>query len=244
MRASLLLLPIVALAACRSAPPPPPKLIVWAWERPEDLRFAGPDIEVAALTGFLEISATGLSARGRRLPLKVSRPPDIAVVHVEILDGAPVDWTPALRRQVSATVLHYAQVVTARRVQLDFEVKASERQMLLDVVGDVRRALPRGTFLSMTALASWCETETWLNAAPVDEIVPMLFRMQPRGEAIKERLAKGGDLRNPRCRAALGVSTDSSIERAPPGRRVYLFNPGSWTVDDFRKAERGVAAWR
>lgn len=244
MRAALLLLPVLALASCREAAPAPAKLVLWAWERPEDLRFLGVETEVAVLTGFIEMTGDTLVARGRRFPLKVSRPPSTAVVHVEILEGPPVDWTPVLRRQVSAAVLHYARVVRAPRVQLDFEVKASQRQILLDVIADVRRGLPKGIFLSMTALASWCEGETWLKDAPVDEIVPMLFRMQERREAIKTRLAKGGDFGNPRCRAALGVSTDSPIERAPPGRRVYVFNPESWTMADFRKAEREVAAWR
>ena len=37
--------------------------------------------------------------------------------------------------------------------------------------------------------------------APVDEIVPMLFRMQLAGERLRKRLAQGHDFRNPRCRA-------------------------------------------
>jgi hypothetical protein len=129
-------------------------------------------------------------------------------------------------------------------VQLDFEVRASEREALLDVLADLRRGLPAGTSLSMTALASWCDTEGWLERAPADEIVPMLFRMTEGGEALRKRLAAGGDFRNPRCRAALGIATDTPIARAPPGRRVYLFNPRSWTAEDFEKARRGVEAWR
>jgi hypothetical protein len=80
--------------------------------------------------------------------------------------------------------------------------------------------------------------------APVDEIVPMLFRMTQGGEALRKRLAAGGDFRNPRCREALGVATDRPIVRAPPGRRVYLFNPRSWTEPDYDKARRAVEAWR
>jgi hypothetical protein len=164
---------------------------------------------------------------------------------VQIDNSRALNWTPALRARTSAAILHYARAVPGvRRVQVDFEVRASERNILLDVLRDVRRGLPRGTLLSMTALASWCDTESWLAEAPVDEIVPMLFRMQAGGEDLKRRLAAGEDFRNIRCRAALAVATDSPIARAPPGRRVYLFNPRSWTEQEFLEMRQQVAGWR
>jgi hypothetical protein len=245
MRARLPLLCLLAVASCRPAEKAPQSpLILWAWERPEDLRFAGPAAEVAVQTGFVEISAEGLLARGRRFPLKVAAPPATALVHVQIDHRRPLLWTPLLRARAAAAILHYARVIPARRVQIDFEVRASERAILLETLQDVRRGLPKGTLLSMTALASWCDGEDWLDKAPVDEIVPMLFRMQEGGAGLKKRLAEGGDFRDPRCRAALGIASDSPIARAPPGRRVYLFSPRSWTAADFEKARRAVEGWR
>jgi hypothetical protein len=244
MRARLLLLPFLFAAASCGQPPIPSRLVLWAWERPEDLRFAGATAEVAVQTGFVELAGDGLRARGRRFPLKVAAPPSTAVVHVQIDHSQPLEWTALLRARTGAAVLHYAAAIPARRVQIDFEVRASERAVLLELLEEVRRGLPKGIPLSMTALASWCDGEGWLERAPVDEIVPMLFRLQRGGEAIEKRLAGGGDFRNPRCRAALGIATDSALVRAPPGRRVYLFNPRSWTAADFDKARRGVEAWR
>jgi len=217
---------------------------VWAWERPEDLRFLGDQAEVAVQTGFVELSGDTLWSRGRRFPLRVDRPPTTVLVHVQIDHGRPLAWTPTLRARTVAAVLHYASAAPARRVQIDFEVRESERGVLLDVLRDLRAKLPRGTILSMTALASWCDTETWLDQTPVDEIVPMLFRMTEGGEPLRRRLAKGGDFRNPRCRQALAISTDTPIVRAPPGRRVYLFDPHSWTRTDFEAARRQVGGWR
>jgi hypothetical protein len=130
-------------------------------------------------------------------------------------------------------------------VQIDFEVRASERQALLDVVGDVRRALPPSESLSMTALASWCESENWAAAAGADEIAPMLFRMGPWGQAIRARLAFGEDFGEPACRRALAVSVDSPLARAPwSGRRIYLFDPRSWTERDFEQVRGEIEGWR
>eukprot|EP01040_Poterioochromonas_malhamensis_P022040 gene22040-26718_t len=131
--------------------------------------------------------------------------------------------------------MRLAQGVDVRRVQIDFEVKASERQILRDVVTDVRAALPPDTQLSMTALASWCAHETWFEDLPIDEIAPMLFRMGPGGEQIRSDLARGGDFSSTRCRSALAVSMDAPILRAPVGRRIYLFSPRSWTQGDFER---------
>jgi hypothetical protein len=239
-----LLLLIVLAGSCRPRPAEPSTLILWAWERPEDLRFAGASTEIAVQTGFVELAGDRIKARGRRFPLKSAAPPATALVHVQIDHERPLEWTAPMRARASAAVLHYAAAIPARRVQIDFEVRASERSVLLDLLGDVRRGLPPGTLLSTTALASWCDTEGWLERAPVDEVVPMLFRMTVGGEALRKRLAAGGDFRNPRCRSALGVASDSPIVRAPPGRRVYLFSPRSWTAADFERARRGVEAWR
>ncbi len=231
-------------AACVQPPKATSPLVVWAWERPEDLRFADGQAEIAVQSGFVSLEGSIVAARGRRYPLIVQAAPSTALVHVQIEHDRPLAWTPLLRRQTSAAVLHYATRIPAARVQIDFEVRASERQVLLDVLQDVRRGLPRKIFLSMTALASWCDRERWLDRAPVDEIVPMLFRMQRGDEAIRGRLAAGHDFRHPRCRSALGIAVDTPVPRAPSGRRVYLFDRHSWTAGDFGKVKREVEGWR
>lgn len=242
---TLSLLMLALASGCSSpVPPAPSTLILWAWERPEDLRFVTPPAQVAVQGGFVELIGDQVVARGRRHPLRVDRPPSVTLVHIQIDEGTPLRWTPGLRRRTSAAVLHYATRIPAPIVQVDFEVRASQRQVLLDVLGDIRHALPPKIRLSMTALASWCDGEDWLDAAPVDEIVPMLFRMG-RGDAILlDRLAKGGDFRHPRCRTALGIATDTPVRRAPPGRRVYLFDPRSWTRADFTAVRKEVEGWR
>jgi hypothetical protein len=220
------------------------KLVLWAWERPEDLRFAGPDVEVAAQTGFVSLRGAGVWSRGRRFPLRAPPgQPTTAVVHVQIEGHGPLAWSPDQRRAAARAVLTYARQPWARRVQIDFEVRRSQHQVLLDLLSDVRAGLPRGVPLSMTALASWCETEDWLSAAPVDEVVPMLFRMGPQGQRIVARLADGRDFANPKCRTAVAISADTPLPRLPRGRRIYLFSPRSWSAADFQIVRRRVEAW-
>jgi hypothetical protein len=210
---------ILALSVTAATPAQPTtsvgaKQILWAWERPEDLRFAGPSVAVGVLAGTVVLSGSHVFAQPRLQPAKV-------------LDSQHVAGDQ--RARAAALVLALLGNARFAEAQIDFEVKASQRQVLLDLVGDVRAALPPGMHLSMTALASWCDTETWLDAAAVDEVVPMLFRMGPAGAALKRRLADGGDFRLARCRTSIGIATDTPPDGLPPGRRLWLFNPHPWT---------------
>ena len=215
---------VLLLLGCRL--PARGETVLWAWERPEQFAAIPPAYGVAAVVGFIHLRGGTVSLRGRRFPLMLdpARPQPTGVVHVEIDPAETLQWSPALRAQVVGAVLAFARPY--RSVQLDMEARTSQRGALLDVLRGVRDGLPAGAVLSMTALASWCE-EHWLAAAPVDEIVPMLFRMGGDGYRLRGKLATGGDFNEPRCRAALGIATDTPVA-VPPGRRVYVFNPRSW----------------
>lgn len=225
-RGFLALLAAVLLAAAPARARP--ARMVWAWERPENLDTLPPGVGIAAVTGFIRLRGDAIVVRrGRRFPLVVpaGHPPPAAVVHIELDQNRPLDWSPVLADQVVGAALAFSR--GAAEVQVDMEVRTSQRGALLDVLRGVRAGLPVGTTLSMTALASWCENETWLDAAPVDEIVPMLFRMGSGGYRLRAKLAAGGDFTHRRCRSALGIATDTAAV-VPPGRRVYVFNPRPW----------------
>jgi len=211
---------------------PRSRIVLWAWERPEDLRFAGPSFDIAVLAGSIALSGETVAVTGRRYPALVSLGQRIVgVVHVEIDRRQPLVWSPRQREATIARILTLADNPRFAEIQIDFEVRASERQALLDVLHGVRAGLAAERKLSMTALASWCDTERWLASAPVDEIVPMLFRMGPTGENLKRRLAEGGDFAARNCRSGIGVATDTPPDRLPSGRRVYIFSPRPWSPE-------------
>ena len=204
-------------------------IVLWAWERPEDLRFSGPDVGVAVLAGSIVLSGEAVRVTGRRYPaLTLPGQRIVGVVHVEIDRREPLVWTQVQREATIARILGLADNPRFDEIQIDFEVRASERHVLLDLLRTLRPTLPAGHELSMTALASWCDTERWVGSAPVDYIVPMLFWMGATGENLKRRLAEGGDFADRNCRNSIGVAVDTPPYGLPPGRPVYVFNPHSW----------------
>ena len=96
----------------------------------------------------------------------------MGVVHIEIDQTQPLVWSNALRAQTVGAALAF--VKPYQSVQIDMEARESQHGAVLEVLRGMCAGLAPGTTLSMTALASWCDTEHWLTAAPVDEIVPML----------------------------------------------------------------------
>ena len=88
--------------------------------------------------------------------------------------------------------------------------------------------------LSITALASWCTYDNWLSDLPIDEAVPMLFRMAGDGKQIANRLDAGEDFIAPPCRQSYGISTDEPRSNLSSARRLYVFNPDPWTEDSVR----------
>jgi hypothetical protein len=91
-------------------------------------------------------------------------------------------------------------------------------------------------FLSMTALASWCGNDSWLEGADVDEIVPMLFHFGRESAAMIDRVRAGGSLPCQGCQGSVGVAVPGERLRAP-GRRVYYFpNHVQWTRESVSRA--------
>ena len=102
------------------------------------------------------------------------------------------------------------------------------------MIVDVRRRMPQSIGLSITALASWCADDNWLSDLPIDEAVPMLFRMGPDRQPIKNRVAAQEELAAAPCRSSYGISTDEPLVGLLPEKRIYVFNPQAWTEQSVR----------
>ena len=213
-----------------------PQTILWAWERPENLSFIDPrDVGVAFLAKTLRVRSEQVEVRPRLQPLLV--PPEtflIAVARIETPLARTEPITPVQHGRLVSEITEMTRLQNIRAVQVDFDARASQRDWYRTLLTDVRRTLPDSMALSITALASWCWYDDWLDRMPVDEAVPMLFRMGPDGSRIRQLLTSGRDSSAALCRTSVGISTDEPMPKMPSRRRRYVFHPTSWTEDALR----------
>jgi len=235
------LLPLIALIAAGDSVafvPAPRRVHLWAWERQEDLRFLeGHDVGVAFLASTLRLDGSRVVEFPRRQPLRVAAETQLtAVVRIEADPRAPLDESQ--RSEVIGRIVAAAKAPNVRRVQVDFDAARSQRHGYACLLRELRTSLPPGMPLSMTALASWCMFDRWIDEArlPVDEVVPMVFAMGRGGADLRSRLSSEGDFRARACRSAVGLATWEPAHDPPPGRNVYWFHDEAWTATSFRHA--------
>jgi hypothetical protein len=83
--------------------------------------------------------------------------------------------------------------------------------------------------------------DRWLDDLPVDEAVPMIFRMGADERTIKNLLANGEDFHEPLCRKSYGIAVDEPLNwKFKSDRRVYVFNEHSWTASDIKSASERI----
>jgi len=230
---------VIAAAAIywwpRPADPLPglPHVFLWAWEQPEDLRFLDPHFAgIAFLDRTVFLDRGSISVRPRLQPLRFSAGTALmAVVRVEPR-ALPLPDAGATADAI-AKAAHGPGIGA---LQVDFDAARSQRTFYRQVLTDLRSRLPREMPLSMTALASWCESDNWIEGLPVAEAVPMLFRM---GAGERPALRFRPEL----CRSSVGVSTDTPLPAPPPAGRLYIFNPRPWSRADFDSAIHEVHRW-
>lgn len=239
LRLALLLLAAllcVSSGAVRQPSPTHPALrdlplhMAWAWERDEDLRWLSADAGVAyvQMSVWLEGERIVVRPRANALLLRPSTAL-VPIVHVDASIQAPPALTTLQRDAIVGLLQRAAADSPSKVVQLDFEARRSQRAFLADVVRAARIALPANVALSVTALASWCAGDAWMNGLPADEIVPMAFRMARDSASLRSLLAKRGAFAPLACRSAIGIATDEPLAELTAPRR-YVFSPRRWTA--------------
>ncbi len=213
-----------------------PLVVLWAWERPVDLRFINPrETGVAFLARTIHLRANEVVVRPRLQPLDLPEGTRvIAVARVESSSRRKLDLSPQQIDELAAAIAEMARFPNISSIQIDFDATRSERTFYHDVILAVRGRLPASVALSITALASWCSDDDWISDLPIDEAVPMLFRMGPDGRQIRNRVAFGEEFPARPCRNSYGISTDEPLRNLSAAKRLYVFNPDAWTESSVR----------
>jgi Protein of unknown function (DUF3142) len=218
-----------------------PPVVLWAWERPELLDFIDPQaVGVAFLTQTLSLSGPDVIIRPRLQPLRVpSATKLMAVTRIEVDRLRPPDLSMRQRESAAAAIADIGHLPAMTALQVDFDAAVSHRPFYRHLLQDLRRRLPASLALSITALASWCMYDDWLGGLPVDEVVPMVFRMGADQHRVRRDLAED-DFRVAHCRKSLGISTDEPLPTVRPMRRLYVFHPQSWRPEALSSILEGV----
>jgi len=215
-----------------------PPIVLWAWEQLEDLDFLDPArFGVAYLAKTCTLQGDDLAVRPRLQPLKV---PDgtvvIAVVRIETSAIDKPTYSDLQAERLIAVITQAARGRGIAGIQVDFDATASERAFYRNLLVRIRAGLPPREPLSITALASWCYWDDWISDLPVDEAVPMLFRMGVDSSNVRRSLESRTDFKAAPALHSVGISVDERLPWIPPGRRVYIFSPKPWTQESLQKA--------
>ena len=238
-----LALAVAGRALSQNTPPQlPQRTILWAWQRAEDLSFIDTNkFAVAYLACSVLVKSDRLQVTWRQQKLKV---PEQAlmmpVIRIDTERRGTADLSESRAEELASLVAKIATRPRTSALQIDFDAVETERPFYRRLLKLIRTKLPDNLALSMTALASWCLFDDWLQDLPVDETVPMMFSLGADRQKLQHYFATGHDFLNKRCGNALGLSLEDpqinklmiplSKQRKIPVR-VYMFTKTAWTRD-------------
>jgi hypothetical protein len=205
----------------------PPRTL-WVWERRENLGGIDPRTTAIATLDSTLLIGRGVTVIPRRQPvIYPDRVRRISVIRIE----APGDIAPGLEGPTASLIVDLASNDPhIAALQIDFDARRSQRPFYARLLREVRRRMPPSLPLSMTALASWCTYDDWLSGLPVDEAVPMFFRMEPDRRFASRHMPQFR-IRERLCANSIGVSTREPYDDVLTGKRVYIFPDRGWRQD-------------
>jgi Protein of unknown function (DUF3142) len=214
-----------AIASARMSGLPP--LTLWSWQRAEDLRAINrKSTAIAYLDQTVKVGASVEAVPRTQAFAFPAGSTLIPVVRIEVQPGA--DLGSRAQRKVAELITRSASRPGSAALQIDFDATRSQRNFYREILFSVRHRIPQNMPLSITALVSWCSYDDWIGGLPVDEAVPMLFRMGPDARRIG-----AAELRivEPLCSGSVGVSTHEPWPEEMSQKRTYVFADRGWNED-------------
>lgn len=241
----------------------PSQVTLWAWERRENLAFlksGSHPVKIGYLAKTIHIANGSVFGRPRLQPLIIDKRSQVVpVIRIECNDAGKAlqdeGNCAAILSRVINQIRPVAERPDVRMIQIDFDARASERPFYRSLLQELRSQIAAEIRISITALASWCLGDYWLDGLPVDEVVPMFFTMGAGVRQVETALERGDRLKCPHgAKLALGISTDQSskaiacargqLSRQYGNYSTYIFNPRPWTYNSVRNAVLEEEQWQ
>lgn len=214
-----------------------PARTLWVWERPEDLRTLDPrTTAIATLDRTIVLGNTATVVPRRQSVIYPAGITRIVVARIEAPGAIGAD----LEQTTANLILDSIGNPAVAALQVDFDARRSQRAFYAAVLRNLRRRMPPDLPLSITALAPWCSSDDWLGDLPIDEVVPMFFRMEPDRRYAPPDLPQFR-IREPLCMSSIGISTREQRAASLGGKRVYIFPDRGWREDLPLIAENNLA---
>ena len=234
-----------------SSAPAMPQVMLWSWQKIEDLRSVdAKNVGVAYLVGRFIVRGNEVVCQPRlsrlQLPGGCYRE---AVARVEVKALPTKEKSALVCAELAGKIAQLTLPNKISAVQIDFDARQNERQFYLQLLRDLRQALPPDIALSTTALASWSQGDLWLkeavdqssNGVKIDNVVPMFFTMGiGRGKALRMLAEKLPVSFNNKLSIGLSLSEPAAISAIAPRLKqfnhIYLFCSPGWSSENLIKA--------
>ena len=207
-------------------------LVLWSWQRKDDLSFVDKDVVVAPLVASIFVDKNGVSVQPRGNVLKLSENVQISpVIRLEISPNVHV--TDA---HIDTMVHHIKSFIVSCKsdaIQIDFDAAKSQRSLYEKLLTKLHVSLPN-IKISITALASWCVGDTWIDKLPITHAVPMLYNLGEHADDFKKYFTDKKKWKAAKCQGCIGFEESDVFVKPPRGWHVYVFNNKAWSVHSYK----------
>lgn len=227
-----------------------PRIMLWSWQKIEDLRDLDTNkAGVALLAGRFTVDQDKIALEPRLAQLQLPHGCyKEAVARVEMKHLPSEKDIDRVSAQLAQSIVHLA--LAHGRVdglQIDYDAKQLEREFYVKLLKHLRQQLPTDLTLSMTALASWSQGDQWLRQSierdhlAIDYVVPMFFTMgvgKDQAVHLLQDNLPGPFNGNRSIGFSLGEASTISLISSRLKRldRIYLFCSPGWRLDRIKAA--------
>ncbi len=207
-------------------------LVLWSWQRADDLSFVDKGVVVAPLVASIFVDKNGVSVQPRTNVLKLAKKTQIIpVIRLEIPPHIHVNDVHI------DTIVHRINsfIVSCKSdaIQIDFDAAKSQRLLYEKLLTKLHVSLPN-IKISITALASWCVGDTWIDKLPITHAVPMLYNLGAHADDFKKYFTDKKKWKAAKCQCHIGFEESDIFTKPPRGWHVYVFNNKAWSVRSYK----------